>query len=111
MGASFRNKGEIVALAGCDALTISPALLNELANSPVGETEQDDAPEFVRVLSIDEAKRSEVEKMEVDEKVFRWELNADQMAYEKLGEGILKFAQDIEKLEKIVRIELEKLGK
>jgi transaldolase len=90
MGASFRNIGEIQELAGCDLLTISPQLLGELKNN----TEP-----LERKLSSDLAKKSEIKKLVVDENAFRWNLNDDAMATEKLAEGIRVFAQDIDKLE------------
>lgn len=95
MGASFRNAGQISALAGCDLLTISPGLLEELSQS---------SEPLTQCLSVDAAKKvSGVEKMEIDEKTFRWMLNEDQMATEKLSEGIRRFAADSIKLEKILR--------
>jgi len=93
MGASFRNTGEIVALAGCDLLTISPDILEKL--------EQSTEP-LVRVLSPEKAKSMEIEKIPVDEKSFRWLLNQDAMATDKLAEGIRKFGEDIVKLEEII---------
>ena len=93
MGASFRNTGEIVALAGCDLLTISPDILEKLEAS----TEP-----LVRVLSPEAAKSMEIEKIPVDEKSFRWLLNEDAMATDKLAEGIRKFGADIVKLEKMI---------
>lgn len=89
MGASFRNQGEIEMLAGCDRLTISPALLESLDNDP-------DVLE--RRLSPDNAARSE-RYAPLDEKRFRWYLNQDAMATEKLAEGIRRFAADQETLE------------
>lgn len=83
MGASFRNAGQIKALAGCDNLTIAPKLLDELAS--------DQGP-LVRVLSPDRA--SGVARRTMDEGTFRWELNADAMATEKLAEGIRNFDKD-----------------
>lgn len=93
MGASFRNTGEILELAGCDLLTISPDLLQKLAES-------DAAVE--RKLNIEDAKQSDVERIDVDEKTFRWLLNEDPMATDKLADGIRKFAADIVHLEKII---------
>ncbi len=93
MGASFRNIGQITELAGCDLLTISPDLLQELADS-------NDALE--RKLSPEAAKSMDIEKVDVDEQTFRWMLNEDPMATEKLADGIRKFAADIVKLEKII---------
>jgi len=99
MGASFRNKGEITALAGCDLLTISPALLEQL------DASQDDLP---RVLDENAAKKQKLEKIENTEAAFRWELNEDQMATDKLSDGIRKFAADGIKLEKILITNLQK---
>lgn len=92
MGASFRNTGEIEALAGCDRLTISPALLEELA-ADEGQLQQQ--------LSADTAS-SDVTKHSPDESGFRYKLNADAMATEKLAEGIRNFVTDQLKLEKLV---------
>jgi transaldolase len=89
MGASFRNKEEIVELAGCDLLTISPDLLELLEKS---------TDKMVRKLDPARAKNEKVEKLELDEAKFRWHLNQDPMATEKLAEGIRNFAQDYEKL-------------
>ncbi|XP_054090320.1 probable transaldolase isoform X1 [Zeugodacus cucurbitae] len=94
MGASFRNVGEIKALAGCDYLTISPALLKDLEN--------DDEP-ISQQLSIKSAKSTDIEKINIDEATFRWLLNEDAMATEKLSEGIRKFAQDSKKLEDLIK--------
>src|ERR1700736_2506756 len=93
MGASFRNTGQIRELAGCDCLTISPELMEELAksNEPVE-----------RKLTPEKAKSAKIDKLEQDEKKFRWLLNDNAMAYEKTGEGIRKFAADVVKLEKFV---------
>jgi len=94
MGASFRNTGEIVELAGCDRLTISPNLLDELAGSK--ET-------LVQKLDAEKALEMDIEKIEVDEKKFRWMMNEDPMATQKLAEGIRNFAKDIVKLEEVVK--------
>lgn len=94
MGASFRNTGEIVELAGCDRLTISPALLDELAESE---------DKLEQKLDAETAATSDIEKIEVDEKKFRWMMNEDPMATDKLAEGIRNFAKDIVKLEEIVK--------
>ena len=94
MGASFRNIGEILELAGCDLLTISPALLNELSTTE-GKLEPQLTPEI--------AKESDLEKITIDEKTFRWMLNEDAMATEKLAEGIRNFTVDLVKLEKQVK--------
>ena len=93
MGASFRNVGEILELAGCDLLTISPDLLGKLQES--------DAT-VARKLSPEAAKASDVAKIDLNEKVFRWLLNEDAMATDKLADGIRKFAADIVKLEAII---------
>lgn len=91
MGASFRNKGEILALAGCDRLTISPNLLDELAAStdPVVRHLEYRGSVLPRPTPLTEAQ-------------FRWELNEDAMATEKLAEGIRNFTQDQVKLEKVL---------
>ena len=93
MGASFRNKGEILALAGCDLLTISPGLLGELQAStdPVEQR-----------LSAAEAAKADLQKVSFDEKSFRFALNEDAMATEKTAQGIRAFSADIVKLEKLV---------
>lgn len=93
MGASFRNVGQIAALAGCDLLTISPDLLGELAAS--------EAP-LAHALDADAAKRSDIPKVTLDEPAFRFALNEDAMATEKLAEGIRAFAADAVKLEKLM---------
>jgi transaldolase len=93
MGASFRNVGQIIELAGCDLLTISPELMKELSES---------YEPIERKLSPEMAKQSDIERLEFDEKKFRYLLNDDAMATEKTAEGIRKFAADIVKLEKLV---------
>jgi len=93
MGASFRNTGEILELAGCDLLTIAPALLAELQSST--------AP-LVRKLDPSAAAKAEVAKVNFDEKGFRYALNEDAMATEKTAEGIRAFAADIVKLEQMI---------
>ena len=90
MGASFRNKGEILELAGCDLLTISPALLGEL---------QAGTGTVARKLDPVAAKSADVARVTFDEKSFRWAFNEDAMATEKTAEGIRQFAADIVKLE------------
>jgi len=97
MGASFRSKEEILELAGCDLLTIAPALLEELKNSE-GPVE--------RKLDPEKAKKSPIEQLVVDEKTFRYLLNEDAMATEKLAEGIRNFAADVVKLEKLLQAHL-----
>ncbi len=93
MGASFRNLGEILELAGCDLLTISPDLLAKLQAS--------EGP-VVRKLDPAAAQAAPIEKIEVTEKVYRWLLNEDPMATDKLADGIRKFAADIVKLEGMI---------
>jgi transaldolase len=93
MGASFRNTSQIRELAGCDLLTISPELLAELQGSEGALT---------RRLSVEEAKASDLTKVPLDEKAFRWMLNEDAMGTEKLAEGIRKFTEDIIKLEGLI---------
>ena len=93
MGASFRNIGQITALAGCDLLTISPELLATLAGS--------DAP-LALALSADNARLADLAAVNFDEASFRFALNQDAMATEKLAEGIRAFVQDAEKLEQLM---------
>jgi transaldolase len=93
MGASFRNTSQIVELAGCDLLTISPELLQKLSES--------DAP-MSRKLNEAEAKASDLKKITLDEKSFRFVLNEEAMATEKLSEGIRLFCADAVKLEKMI---------
>ena len=97
MGASFRNVGQIRELAGCDCLTISPELMKELADS--------NEP-LERKLDPEKAKSAKIDKLELDEKKFKYLLNDNAMAYEKTGEGIRKFAADVVKLEKFVASKL-----
>ena len=94
MGASFRNTGEVTALAGCDLLTISPKLLAELDKST------DPIPQL---LSAEASKNTDLTKIEMNEKVFRWMLNEDAMATDKLSEGIRKFAADQRKMDQMVK--------
>ena len=102
MGASFRNSDEILELAGCDLLTISPQLLEELQKKEGTVT---------RKLSPESAKAMKIEKLKLDEKTFRWLHNEDQMATEKLSDGIRVFAQDCVKLEKYLEQKLNVLQK
>jgi len=90
MGASFRNIQQIIELAGCDLLTISPILLKELEQTE-GILE--------RKLNPEKAKNSDIQRITIDEKIFRWMLNEDAMATEKLAEGIRNFTKDLRKLE------------
>ncbi len=94
MGASFRNTDEILELAGCDLLTIAPKLLEELqtAQGPIS-----------RKLDPEAAKKLHVEKIPLDEKKFRWMLNENAMATDKLAEGIRNFAKDLVKLEQMMK--------
>lgn len=93
MGASFRNTGEIEALAGCDRLTISPQLLEELSNS---------SGTLVRQLEADVVKQP-MDKVVLDEPSFRFEMNQNAMATEKLAEGIRQFVKDQVNLENLLR--------
>ncbi len=97
MGASFRNAGEIEALAGCDRLTIAPNLLEELSKDN-GKLERKLSPENPGVAHA---------KMNLDEKTFRWLLNEDRMATEKLSDGIRLFAKDLRTLRELVSKKLE----
>lgn len=90
MGASFRNTEEILELAGCDLLTISPNLLEELSHS--------EGP-VPRKLDISSSRNLDIKKIDMDEKTFRLMLNDNAMATEKLSEGIRKFGEDAIKLE------------
>jgi transaldolase len=93
MGASFRKTGQILELAGCDLLTIAPDLLEKLSKAE---------GEIPRKLSPEKAKTQSVEKLNLDEKTFRWEHNQDAMATDKLAEGIRRFDADARKLEKLL---------
>jgi len=95
MGASFRNTGEIIELAGCDLLTIAPSLL--------GELEYMENIELPKKLDETKSAAMNMEKMHADEAAFRWLLNEDAMATEKLAEGIRKFTADLIKLENFVK--------
>jgi transaldolase len=94
MGASFRNLGQIIALAGCDLLTISPELLAKLASS--------DGP-VARALDPAQSRGMVLEPVNYDEAGFRYALNDDAMATEKLAEGIRAFAADAVKLEQLMK--------
>jgi transaldolase len=98
MGASFRNIGEVKALAGCDLLTISPGLLAQL------EASMDTVD---KMLDAEAAQKLELTKLPMDEANFRWMLNEDQMAHDKLSEGIRKFAADQVKMDDMVRTRLQ----
>jgi transaldolase len=97
MGASFRNKGEILELAGCDLLTISPQLLGELkaSNDPVQ-----------RKLSPETSRQAELHQIRLDEKMFRWMFNENAMAVEKTAEGIRQFHADAQKLNQFIASQL-----
>jgi len=97
MGASFRNKGEITELAGCDLLTISPSLLGELSAS---------TDELPKKLDAAAAQSLQLKQVHLDEKTFRFQLNEDAMATEKTAEGIRKFAADILKFEQLIASKL-----
>src|SRR6201982_2204942 len=97
MGASFRNTGQILELAGCDCLTISPELMEALSKS---------TDPVVRKLTPEKAKTAKIDRLEMDEKKFRWLLNENAMATDKTAEGIRKFAVDVVKLEKFVASKL-----
>jgi transaldolase len=93
MGASFRKTGQIVALAGCDLLTIAPDLLEKLSKAE---------GEIPRRLSPETAKSQPISRIEMDEKSFRWLHNEDAMATDKLADGIRRFDADARKLEKLI---------
>ena len=93
MGASFRNVGEIKELVGCDLLTISPNLLQEM---------QEDFSEIDLKLSEDAAMACNLAKTEIDESSFRFQMNEDEMATTKLAEGIRKFSADVRSLEQML---------
>ena len=94
MGASFRNIEEILELAGCDLLTIAPKLLEQLekATGPVPQK-----------LDAGRASSADIERIQINEKTFRWHLNEDAMATEKLSQGIRDFTRDLERLETFVQ--------
>ncbi|MEM9283480.1 MAG: transaldolase, partial [Verrucomicrobiota bacterium] len=97
MGASFRNTGQIIELAGCDLLTIGPDLLEQLQNAE-GPIEKKLDPET--------AAASDIEELDLDEKTFRYLLNDDAMATEKTAQGIRAFAADIAKMEALIESKL-----
>eukprot|EP00743_Colponemidia_sp_Colp-15_P000296 GILK01000345.1.p1 GENE.GILK01000345.1~~GILK01000345.1.p1 ORF type:complete len:346 (+),score=82.25 GILK01000345.1:45-1040(+) len=97
MGASFRSVGEILELAGCDRLTIAPKLLDEMMSQKT-QVEQK--------LSPEKAQEEALDRVTYDEKSFRWAMNEDPMATDKLAEGIRKFAEDIVKLEALIQKKL-----
>jgi transaldolase len=93
MGASFRKTGQIVALAGCDLLTIAPDLLDKLSKAE---------GEIARRLSPEAAKAQSIPRLNLDEETFRWMHNEDAMATDKLADGIRRFDADARKLEKLI---------
>jgi transaldolase len=97
MGASFRNIDEIINLCGCDLLTISPDLLNELENLD---------QKIDKKLDLNEAKKLDIEKISLDEKSFRFMFNENAMATEKLAEGIRNFSKDLRLLEDFLKSKL-----
>lgn len=96
MGASFRTKEQVIELAGCDLLTVSPTLLEELAQSNIEV-----------VQKLDAHKITPVPKQVLDENAFRWQLNEDEMATVKLSDGIRRFAADLKKLEDSIRTKIK----
>jgi transaldolase len=98
MGASFRHAGQVLALAGCDRLTIGPNFLAEM------QGKDGDVPQKLDAKS---AQGDDIEKVPIDEKSFRWMMNEDAMATEKLAEGIRGFAKDIVLLEGIIKEKLK----
>jgi transaldolase len=103
MGASFRKVEQIIRLAGCDLLTISPDLLEKLSQMP---------GELTPALTVEKAKATDMPRIHLDEKGFRWMHNLDPMAVEKLSEGIRKFYADARKLEKFAaKMVTERVGR
>jgi transaldolase len=100
MGASFRKVEQIVRLAGCDLLTISPDLLAQMERTP---------GEVTRCLSAETGRASNEKRIHLDEKSFRWMHNEDAMASDKLSEGIHKFNADTRKLEQFAQTKVETL--
>jgi len=100
MGASFRRVDQIVRLAGCDLLTISPDLLQQMEKTQ---------GEVTRSLSVESARASDEKKIRMNEKKFRWLHNEDAMASDKLSEGIRKFNADTRKLEQFARTKVESM--
>jgi len=96
MGASFRSKEQVMELAGCDLLTVSPQLLEELSQSNVDV-----------VRKLDATHSQNIQKLDITENSFRWLQNEDEMAEFKLAEGIRKFAADLKKLEVEIRKKIE----
>jgi transaldolase len=103
MGASFRNLGQILALSGCDLLTISPELLQQLADLKDQANPAASLSSQFPALSVQAAKAMDLKPVAYDEASFRWALNEDAMATEKLAEGIRAFAADTRKLEALIQ--------
>jgi len=101
MGASFRNKEEILELAGCDLLTIAPSLMEELQTMEGNLT---------RKLSPESSQASDLDPIDVSEASFRWLMNSDAMATEKLAEGIRSFTTDTLKLEQYIKGQTRELA-
>jgi len=103
MGASFRNLGQIWALSGCDLLTVSPELLQQLADLKEQADPAASLSSQFPALSVQAAKAMDLKPVAYDEASFRWALNEDAMATEKLAEGIRAFAADTRKLEALIQ--------
>jgi transaldolase len=103
MGASFRNLGQIWALSGCDLLTIAPELLQHLAELDMRSEAAIHLPSSFPALSVQAAKTMDLKPVAYDEASFRWAMNEDAMATEKLAEGIRAFAVDTRKLEALIQ--------
>ena len=93
MAASFRNTSQIIELAGCDKLTISPSLLEELSSTH---------GEITQKLKSEDSSSLEIERIKINESAFRWHLNENQMASFKLAEGIRLFNKDLSKLRDLI---------
>lgn len=98
MGASFRTKEQVMALCGCDLLTIAPDLLAQLSGSTA------DVPQKLNASAAD---ATDIDRIEINESAFRWMLNEDAMATEKLAEGIRGFASDLNKLRELLQTRLK----
>lgn len=98
MGASFRTKEQVMALCGCDLLTIAPDLLAQLSGSTA------DVPQKLKASAAD---ATDIDRIEINESAFRWMLNEDAMATEKLAEGIRGFASDLNKLRELLQTRLK----
>ena len=102
MGASFRNMGEITELAGCDLLTIAPTLLAELKKT---------TGDLPKKLDASRAAQASIEKIVVDKAAFDRMHDADQMAKDKLAEGIAGFTKSLEQLEEMLAAHLKEIEK